>query len=75
MKTLVLAFSAIVLLTMPALAGSPRISVGEPTVVAQLPDVFFGVRGDRDRDHKRVVIIKKHRHDGDRDRRSDDHDR
>ena len=64
MKTLVLTFSAIALLTLPALAASPRISAGEPIVVAQLPKVSVEVRGepdrDRDRDHK-TVIIKKHR--------------
>jgi len=79
MKTLVLTFSAIALLTLPALAASPRISAGEPIVVAQLPKVSVEVRGepdrDRDRDHK-TVIIKKHRDDGDRDhRRFDDRDR
>jgi hypothetical protein len=77
MKTLVLTFSAIALLTIPALAASPRISANEPIVVAQVPEVSIGVHGDRDRDrdHK-TVIIKHHRDDGDRDhRRSDDRDR
>ncbi|HUE10070.1 MAG TPA: hypothetical protein VMQ54_03985 [Steroidobacteraceae bacterium] len=77
MKTLVLTFSAIALLTMPALAASPRISAGEPIVVAQVPEVSVGVGGDRDRDrdHK-TVIVKKHGDDSDRDHhRSDDRDR
>jgi hypothetical protein len=58
MKTLVLSFSAIALLTLPALAASPRISAGEPILVAQLPKVSVEVRGepDRDRDHKTVII-------------------
>ena len=78
MKKLVLTFSAIALLTMPALAASPRISAGESIVVAQIPEVSVGVHGDRDRDRDRdhkTVIIKKDRDNSDRDHRRDDRDR